>query len=109
MGNGVVLSNLEDIPSELTTFGSRMVVDADEAEHEECRSTHEHECELHCGVVLAARSPDTDEKVHGNKCDLIEHEHGEEVDGDEETKYSGGEKNEPKEESLGLGDGPRSE
>lgn len=45
--------------------------------------------------------PETDEQVHRNKCYLIEHEHGEEVDADEETVYTSGEQREPHEELFG--------
>ena len=109
VADSIVLGNLENVPCKLSAFGSAMVVYADEAEHQECRSTHEHKGELHGRVVLAAGTPDTDEKIHGDKGDFIEHEHREEVDADEEAEHAGGKEDEPEEEFLGLLDFPGGE
>ena len=73
-------------------LGSRVVVDADEAEHQEGRAAHKHQGKLHCGILLAACAPYADEKVHRDKSDLVEHEHREEVDRDKEAEYAGGER-----------------
>ena len=109
MRDGAVAGDLEDVPCQLSALGSRVVIDADEAEHEECRAAHEHQGQLHGRVVLAARAPYADEKVHRDKSHLIEHKHGEEVDRDKEAEHTGRQQNQPQEESLGLSYGPRCE
>ena len=86
-----------------------MIVDADKAEHQEGRAAHKHKGQLHGAVLLAACTPESDEKVHRDECDLIEHEHGEKVDRDEEAIDTCREENQPEEEFLGLGNFPRSE
>ena len=47
MRDGIVLDNLKNIPCQLTTFGSRMIVNTDQAEHQECGTTHEHQRQFH--------------------------------------------------------------
>ena len=66
----------------------------------------EHKGKFHGRVVLAARPPYTDEEVHGDKRNLIKHEHSEEVDRDKEAEHTSREEDEPEEEFLGLRDSP---
>ncbi len=107
--DGIVLCYFKNVPSELSAFGSRVVVDTDKAEHKEGRAAHKHKGKLHCGIVLAARTPYADEEVHRYEGHFIEHEHREEVDGDEEAEHAGRQQNQPKEECFGLCHGPRGE
>ena len=76
-------------------------VRAEETEHQECRTTHKHQSKLHSRILLATCAPDTDKKIHRDQSHLIEHEHGEHVDRDEEAEHTGGEEREPEEEILG--------
>ena len=101
--HGVVAGDLKDIPSEFATLGSGVPVDTDETDHEECGAAHEHKGKLHCGVFLAACAPNADEQIHRDERYLIEHEHREDVDGDEEAEHTGREECEPEEEVLGKG------
>ena len=86
-----------------------MVIYADKTEHKECRTAHKHERELHSGIILVARAPDTDEKVHGYQRNLIEHEHREKVHRYEESVHTCRKEYKPKEELLGLRYLPRRE
>ena len=95
--NGIVLSHFEEVHGEVAV-GRRMIVDTENAKHQECRATHQHQCKFHCRVVLVARTPYTDKEVHRNKSHLVEHKHGEEVNRDEETKHTNREEEEPHEE-----------
>ena len=79
------------------------VEDAEDTAHEEGGTAHEHEGQLHGGILLAAATPHADEKVHRDEGYLIEHEHGEHVDRDEEAEHAHAEKREPKEIFLGKG------
>ena len=76
-------------------------VDTYQSEDDESGTSHKHKSKLHCCILLTTGTPVTDKKVHRDKGYLIEHEHREEVDADEETIYSGGEQCEPHEELLG--------
>ena len=48
-------------------------------------------------VFFFPATPDADQEVHGDEGDLVEHEHGEEVDGDEEPEHADGQEVEPQE------------
>ena len=109
VGYGIVVGNLKDVHSE-AAVGARVVVDADDAEHQEGRATHEHQRKLHGRVVLVATAPHANQQIHGDERDLVEHEHGEQVDGYEEAEHACRQQIEPKEELLGQRiDFPRGE
>ena len=78
-----------------------MEVNSNDSQHQEGRAAHEHEGKLHSTVVLVTTTPHTNQKVHGNECHLIEHEHCEQVDTDKEAKYTCRQEEEPQEELLG--------
>ena len=89
---------------------TRLVVDAQDTDHQQGRTTHQHQGQLHGRVVFAAAAPNANQQVHGDKGHLVEHEHREEVDRDEEAEHTGRQQHEPQEELLGQGvDLPRSE
>ena len=96
--NGIVVSHLKQIHREGARIGARVEVDAQNTQHEKCRPAHEHERELHSRVVLVARAPHADEQIHGDEGHLIEHEHSEQVDRDEEAEHTCREQKEPHEE-----------
>ena len=95
----VVVRNLKDVHRRSTVEE----VDAYQAKDDERRTAHKHQRKLHGCILLATRTPETNEKVHRDECHLVEHEHGEEVDRDEETVNTCREKSEPHEELLGEG------
>ena len=68
---------------------------------EQSRTSHQHQRKFHCRILLVAAAPDSDKKIHRDKCNLIEHEHGEHVGCDEETVHTSAQKSEPKEILLG--------
>ena len=77
--------------------GSAVEVDAENTEDEQGRTSHEHQRQFHGRILLVARTPNTNEQVHGNEGHLIEHEHGEHIHGDEEAEHTCGKQGEPKE------------
>ena len=97
LGNVVHSSNLVDIHRGVTAE----VVDTQHAENQQSRTTHQHQRQLHGRILLAARTPHTNQEVHRNQSHLIEHEHGEHVGADEETKHTRRKQGEPKEILLG--------
>ena len=103
VGNGVraagVVGDLDDVHR--VTAGA--VEDAEDTTHQEGRTTHEHEGELHRGVFFSTGSPHADEEIHGNERDFIEHEHGEHVNRDEKAEHAHRKQGEPKEIFLGEG------
>ena len=74
-----------------------MIVDAEDADEQESRTTHKHERELHSRVVLVAATPNADEQIHRDKSHLVEHEHREQVNRDEEPEYARREEYKPEE------------
>ena len=68
--------------------GAATVVDAQDAYQQEGRTAHQHQRQLHGGVFLAARTPYADEQIHRYQGHFIEHEHGEQVDGNKETEHA---------------------
>ena len=108
--NRIVVGYLENVPGELSALRRTVPIDTEKTEHQEGRTAHQHQGQLHCRIFLAARAPHTDQKVHRNQSHLIEHEHGEHVDGNEESEHTGRQETEPEEEVLGKGiDFPGSE
>ena len=77
----VVVGNLKDVHCR----GTVEEVDAHQAEDDEGGTTHKHQRKLHGCILLATRTPETNQEVHRDEGNLVEHEHGEEVDRDEET------------------------
>ena len=73
------------------------IEDSEDATHKECGTSHQHQGELHGGILLATRTPNADKQIHGDKCHLVEHEHREHVDADEEAKHACAEEREPQE------------
>ena len=63
-------------------------VDAQNTDEQESGTTHQHQCQLHGGIFLAPRTPYADQQIHRYEGHLIEHEHGEQVGGDEEAEYT---------------------
>ena len=74
-GRYLVLHDFQDIHR----LGSGSVVDAQDTNQQEGRTTHQHQGQLHGSVFLAAASPHTNQQVHRNQSHFIEHEHGEQV------------------------------
>ncbi len=68
--------------------GSGTVVDTQDTDKQEGGAAHQHQCQLHGGVLLASRPPYTDKQIHGNEGNLVEHEHGEQVGRDEEPEHT---------------------
>gem|GEM_PF-3035083 len=99
--NSIVVRYLQQVHRQGLSLGRAMEINANETQHQEGRTTHEHEGEFHGTVVLVATTPHTNEQVHGNERHLVEHEHGEQVYRDEEAKHTCREQEEPQEELLG--------
>ena len=93
----IVVGNLKDVHCRSTIEE----INTYKTENDKGRTSHKHQGELHRSILLIARSPETNEKVHRNQCYLIEHEHGKEVDADEETIYTCRKEHKPHEELLG--------
>ena len=66
-----------------------VIVDAEDADKKQCRAAHKHKGQLHRSIVLVAAAPHSDEKIHRDERNLIEHEHCEQVNRDEEAEHSG--------------------
>ena len=92
-----VIGDVDDVHG-LTTC---TIEDTEYSAHEEGRTAHKHEGELHRCIFFASTTPHSDEEIHGDKGNFIEHEHSEHVGGDEEAKHTHGEKGEPEEVFLG--------
>ena len=92
-GNVVFLGYLEHVHRVTATE----VEDAKQSEDKQCGASHEHQGELHGRVFLVAAAPNADEKIHRDKSDLVEHEHREHINGDEEAVDTRGKQGEPKE------------
>src|SRR3712207_1406168 len=83
-GYVVQLRNLEDIHRCCPRTGK----DAENTDQQKSGTAHQHERQLHGGIFLPPRSPDTDEQIHGDQRYFVEHEHGEEIDGNKESEYA---------------------
>ena len=102
-GNGVcsvgVIGNVDDVHG----LSTCTIEDAEDAAHEEGRTSHQHQGQFHRCIFFATATPHSDEEIHGDKCDFIEHEHGEHVGSDEESEHTHGKEGEPKKVFLGHG------
>ena len=96
-GTACVVSNVEDVHR----IGTCSKIDTEDTHHQEGRTAHKHERQFHGRVFLATTTPDTDKEVHGNERNLVEHEHGKHVDGDEEAEHTHRKEGEPEEVFLG--------
>ena len=81
--------------------GTRTEVDAQDADEQQCGGSHQHQRQLHGGVFLTPAAPHANKEVHGDEGYLVEHEHGEQVDGDKEPEYAQRQEREPQEEFFG--------
>ena len=81
--------------------GTTEIVDAENTDNKQGGSSHKHKGELHGRIFLLAATPHTDQEVHRDEGNLVEHKHGEHVGADEEAIDTGREKGEPKEILLG--------
>ena len=96
--NGIVMCNIQDVHRQGLTSRCRVEIDTNQAEHQEGRATHQHQRQFHRAIVLVTTTPHTNEQVHGNQSNLIEHEHREQVNRDKETEHTRGQQEEPHEE-----------
>ena len=83
--NVIVVRNLKDAHCRTAVEE----VDAHKTQDDEGGTAHKHQGELHGCILLATRTPVANQEVHRDKGNLVEHEHGEEVDGDKETIDTG--------------------
>ena len=79
----------------------RLIIDTQDTDHQQSRTTHQHQGQFHCRIVLSAASPNTYQQVHGNKRHFVEHEHGKKVHRNKETEYTGRQQHEPQEIFFG--------
>ena len=70
-------------------FSSGSVIDTQDTDKQESRTTHQHQCKFHCGIFLASATPNADKQIHRDKGNLVEHEHGEQVGRNKETEHTG--------------------
>ena len=104
-----VLRDFEDVHRVLPSLGCGVEIDPQDPHQQERRTTHEHQGKFHRCILLAARTPQTDQQVHRDQCDLVEHEHREQVDRDKEPEHAQRKEHQPHVVFLGLVlDGPRS-
>ena len=96
-GDVVQSGNLVDIHR----GGTTEEVDAQNTDDQQGRASHEHERQLHGSILFGTTSPHANQEVHGNQSHLVEHEHGEHVDRDEETIDTRREQGEPEEILFG--------
>ena len=92
-GNVVQACNLQQVHGRC----ARTEVDAQDADQQEGRATHQHQRQLHGGVFLVTGTPHANQQVHRDQSHLIEHEHREQVYRDEEAEHTQGQEREPKE------------
>ena len=95
-GNIVHGSNLLDVHCRCTAE----IVDSEDSDDKQGRASHKHQSELHGSILLVSATPHTDEKIHRDESNLIEHEHSEHIGADEEAVNTGREQCEPKEVLL---------
>ena len=100
MGYRIVLGDFEDIHRQIT-IGRRVEIDTQYTDQQKRRTAHEHKGKFHRRIGFVTATPHSDEKIHRDKSDLIEHEHRKEVDRNKETEYPYREKYQPKEEFFG--------
>ena len=77
-------------------------IDAQNADQQQRRTAHEHQRQLHGGILLAAAAPDAYQQVHRDQRHLVEHEHREEVHRDKEPENADAQQAEPEEVLLDL-------
>ena len=94
-GDGVGCSNRRQFERVVAAILAVEEVDTQQTENQQGRASHQHECQFHSRVLLMTRAPDTNQEVHRDKGHLVEHEHCEEVGGDEEAEHTGREQREP--------------
>ena len=97
-GNVMQLRDLQDIHRR----GPGTEVDAQDADQQQRRTAHEHQRQFHGGILLAAAAPHADQQVHRDQRHLVEHEHREEVDRNEESEDTHAQQAEPEEILLDL-------
>ena len=91
-----MVSDIQDFEGLSTT----VEVDTQDTDDEECRTTHQHQGQLHGRILLRTTTPYTNQEVHRDEGYLVEHEHGEHVDRDEEAIYTDAQEGEPEEVFL---------
>ena len=91
----------ENIHRELATFGSRMEVDTEDSDQQQRGTSHQHQGQLHCGILFATGSPHSDQQVHRDQGHLIKEEHRKEVRRDEESEHTDRQQRVPSEEFAG--------
>ena len=91
-----MVSDIQDFECLSTT----VEVDTQDTDNQKSRTTHQHQSQLHGRILLCTTTPYTDEEIHRNQRNLIEHEHGEHVNRDEETIYTDAQESEPEEVFL---------
>ena len=99
LGRYLVVDNFKNIHG----LCSGTVVDTQDSDEQEGRSTHQHQRQLHGGIFLLSASPYSDEQVHRNQSHFVEHEHGEQVGRNEESEHSDAQQGKPKEVFSGHG------
>src|SRR5574344_825899 len=76
------LSNLEQIHC----MSATTEVDTKNTNKQECGTSHQHQGKFHRCILLRTTTPNTNKKVHWDKCYLIEQKHGEEILRDEKSE-----------------------
>ena len=84
----------------LTAVDTVEVVDTQQSENQQSRTSHQHQGKLHGRILLATRTPNTNQQVHRNQSYLVEHEHSEQVGRDKEAEHTSRKQCEPKEVLL---------
>ena len=88
---------------EIHGFTTGTIENTQDSNQQESRTTHQHQGQFHGCIFFLSATPYANEQIHGDKSHFVEHEHGEQVDGNEETEYSGTEQGKPQEVFLGHG------
>ena len=86
------LGNRKKAEGQLATVRVGIEIQSQQSHQDQCRTTHQHQGQLHGRIFPRTAPPDTDQKVHRDDCNLVKQEQGKQVEGDEKAKYPGREK-----------------
>ena len=90
-----MFGDFENIHRQLTAFGRRMKIDAEDADQQQRRTSHQHQRQFHRRILFPAGSPHADQQVHRDQRHLVKHEHREQINRNEESEHPDRQQREP--------------
>ena len=90
-----MFGDFENIHRQLTAFGRRMEIDAEDADQQQRRTSHQHQRQFHRRILFPAGSPHADQQVHRDQRHLVKHEHREQINRNEESEHPDRQQREP--------------